>query len=109
MIVQEHGVVYDLGGDLTSVIGMRTLQSSGTTAVGNGDSGGPGYALVNVSGTLKRYAVSIISAIPGGSPATCTGVPGDPAAGERKCSATVYATSMPQIVSALGWTLTTTP
>ena len=71
MIVQEHGVVYDLGGDLTSVIGMRTMQSSGT-------------------------------------PATCTGAPGDPAGG-RKCSATVYATSVPQIASALGWTLTTTP
>lgn len=108
-IVQEHGVVYSLGGDPTSVIGMRTLQSSGTPGVGNGDSGGPGYALVNVSGTLKRYAVSIISAIPGGSPATCTGVPGDPAPGGRKCSATVFATSVPQIASALGWSLSTTP
>lgn len=72
-------------------------------AVGNGDSGGPGYQLVSTADGLKRNAVGIISAIPGGSGTTCQGVPGDSAPGGRKCSSTAYATSVSSIAASLGY------
>lgn len=105
-IVDQVGITYSLGGDLTGVVGMRTKQSAAVPAVGNGDSGGPGYTIVNSNGTLKRYAVSIISAIPTNSPQVCQGVPGS---ATRRCSDTVYATSAVQIASDLGWTFSTLP
>jgi hypothetical protein len=102
-IVQQVNVAYNLGGDLTNVTGFRTQQSNGEPAVGNGDSGGPGYQLVSTADGLKRNAVGIISAIPGGSGTTCQGVPGDSAPGGRKCSSTAYATSVSSIAASLGY------
>jgi hypothetical protein len=103
-IVQQTNVSYGVGGDLNALTGTITLQSGGQPAVGNGDSGGPGYMLVSQNGTLKRYASLIISAIPSGSGTTCTGVPGD---ATRKCSAQVWATSAPLIAATLGWAIST--
>lgn len=102
-IVNSTTEIYSLGGDLTAVFGMRTEQQAGLPAVGNGDSGGPGYQLLNTSSGLKRYAVGIISAIPTGSGATCRGVPGGAGSNGRKCSSTVWYTSVITIGNNLGW------
>lgn len=109
-IVTHKGVIYNLGGDLTSVTGIVTQQSSGSPAAGNGDSGGPAYQLVSLSGGgTTRYAASIISAIPADSPATCNGVPGDSADGGRKCSPMVWSTQVVNIEAESGWSIQTTP
>jgi hypothetical protein len=75
-IVRTTGVHMDLGGDLTSITGFQTQNSSNIPAAGNGDSGGPGYQLVSTANGVRRWAVGNISAIPSGSPATCHGTPG---------------------------------
>lgn len=103
-IVQAANITYSLGGDLLSVNGFRTAQINGQPAVGNGDSGGPGYSFVSDStGYTKRLAVGIISAIPAGSSSTCRGIPGSTATGGRKCSSTVFSTPVKGISSATGW------
>ncbi|MET2012966.1 hypothetical protein ABXJ56_15590 [Microbacterium chocolatum] len=109
-IVQSKSTVNVTG--FGSVTGYLTQQSVNTPAVGNGDSGGPGYMLVNVGGTLKRYGATIISATVNAS-VNCSGEPGfgDPNVSPyfRWCSSTVLSTGVTDISSALGWTLTTTP
>lgn len=105
-IVTDPTFNYNLGGDLTNVTGFVTEHVSGTPAVGNGDSGGPGYSLVNTSGGLKRLAVGIISAIPGDSGTACSGVPG--ALDGRRCSPVVISTSVNQIGANTGWFVPTT-
>ncbi|MBD7982737.1 chymotrypsin family serine protease [Oerskovia merdavium] len=99
-IVVEPSINYNLGGDLTSVTGFVTVNNAGTPAAGNGDSGGPGYQLVNTSTGLKRYAVGIISAIPADAPPVCTGVAGS---STRACSPTVVTVSVNTIAAVLGW------
>ncbi len=106
-IVQAANVTYNLGGDLTSVNGFRTAQVNNEPAVGNGDSGGPGYTIVSDSaGYAKRLAVGIISAIPGGSGTNCQGIPGSDT---RRCSSTVYSTPVAGISNATGWYVPTYP
>lgn len=102
-IVQQVDVGYELGGDLTDIKGFRTQHSNGEPAVGNGDSGGPGYQIVSSANGLKRNAVGIISAIPRESGSSCQGVPGNSAPGGRKCSSTAYATSVSSIAASLGY------
>lgn len=97
---------YSLGGDLTAVFGMRTTNVNDQPAAGNGDSGGPGYTIVSSSAGAQRLAVGIISAIPTGSPTTCQGVPG--ASDGRRCSPTVWLTSVVAIGNNLGWRVPTT-
>ncbi|MGY1914194.1 hypothetical protein ABC795_05550 [Blastococcus sp. HT6-30] len=107
-VVTETGVLYKLdNGKLSNITGFMTQQKSGTPAAGNGDSGGPGYEVTydTYSGSYKRYAVGIISAIPMNSPAECLGVPGSTAENGRKCSPTVYATSVISITNQLGWSV----
>lgn len=62
---------------------VRTTQTGGIPAVGNGDSGGP---VVAVSSEGYVYAAGIISGIHNGSD-SCTG---KPATETRKCSAVAY-------------------
>jgi hypothetical protein len=100
--VQTTGVVMNLGGDLTAVTAFQTQNNAGSPAVGNGDSGGPGYQLVNTVNGVRRWAVGIISAIPNDSPTTCLGTPGG-GASDRRCSPTVYATSVVMIGNRTGW------
>lgn len=61
----------------------RTVQTSGTPAVGNGDSGGPAFVIAT-GGYV--YAAGIISGMSGAG-STCTG---DASTATRKCSATVF-------------------
>ena len=105
-IVQERNIPYSLGGDLSNVTGLRTEQSSGQPAAGNGDSGGPGYVILNVSGSSARYAATIISGIPYDSGTNCTGNPGG---GGRFCSATVVSTDVAAIAAASGWSIQVAP
>lgn len=113
-IVDQASITYSLSTpptntDLTNVVGHRTTRAGGPGA-GNGDSGGPGYTpVVAPDGTLKRYAVSIISAIPIDSPPICQGVPGVDTERGRKCSPIVYATSAAQIANDLGWAIRVIP
>lgn len=100
-IVASTTELYNLGGDLTSVFGLRTTNINGAPAAGNGDSGGPGYTIVSTSTGSQRLAVGIISAIPNPSPTTCQGVPG--AENGRKCSPTVWLTSVVTIGNNAGW------
>lgn len=94
-------------GDIT---GFRTEQSNGEPAAGNGDSGGPGYQFVsNTTTGPKRLAVGIISAIPTDSGTTCQGVPGEFGVYGRKCSSTVWATSVSDIEIATGWHIPEVP
>jgi hypothetical protein len=102
-IVDTVNLEYNLGGDLTAVKGFRTENANGNPAAGNGDSGGPGYSIVSTPTGVKRWAVGIISAIPGDSGATCAGVPGSSAAGGRKCSPKVISTSVVLIANKTGW------
>ncbi|WP_448061796.1 hypothetical protein [Cellulomonas hominis] len=101
-IVQNTSVIMNLGGDLTSVTAFQTQHISNSPTVGNGDSGGPGYQLVNTTNGVRRWAVGIISAIPNNSGTTCQGVPGG-GSSDRRCSATVYATSVVLIGNRTGW------
>lgn len=102
-IVDAVNLSYNLGGDLTAVKGFRSVNANGDPAAGNGDSGGPGYSIVSTSNGVKRWAVGIISAIPGNSGTTCAGVPGSSAVGGRKCSPTVISTSVVLIGNQTGW------
>ena len=106
-IVQETNVSYTMGGYPSPVVGFITNNQLGNKAAGNGDSGGPGYELTYDTGTntYKRYAVGIISAIPANSGTECAGVPGDPAPDGRKCSETVFAGSVVQIMNDTGWSV----
>lgn len=101
-IVRSTGVHMDLGGDLSSITGFQTQNSTHAPAAGNGDSGGPGYQLVNTANGVRRWAVGIISAIPGGSPTTCQGTPGGGTT-DRRCSPVVYSTSVVMIGNRTGW------
>jgi hypothetical protein len=109
-IVQSKSAVNVTG--FGTVTGYLTQQSVNTPAVGNGDSGGPGYMLVNVGGTLKRYGATIISATLNAS-VNCSGEPGfgDPNVNPyyRWCSSRVLSTGVTDISATLGWTLSTTP
>lgn len=100
-IVRATGVAMNLGGDLTAVSAFRTENASGIPSAGNGDSGGPGYQLVNTVNGARRWAVGIISAIPSNSPTACRGVPGD--VNGRRCSPTVFSTSVVLIGNRTGW------
>jgi hypothetical protein len=100
-IVQNTAETYQFSGYPQQITSFRTKQINSEPAVGNGDSGGPGYQLVSTSSGVKRLAVGIISATPGGSGTNCQGVPGE--LGGRRCSDTVYATSVPSIAAATGW------
>jgi hypothetical protein len=101
-IVKDTGVTYSLSG-VGTVTGIRTMQSAGSPGAGQGDSGGPGYMLVNDAGTIKRHAATIISAGPGNS-TTCPGINDG-----RVCSAEVLSTSVSQILSSAGWTASHLP
>jgi hypothetical protein len=58
----------------------RTVQYLGTPALGNGDSGGPAYAVTSQG---YAYAIGVISGMSNAS-STCTG---DPGSSSRQCSA----------------------
>ncbi|GGE98400.1 hypothetical protein [Mycetocola zhadangensis] len=106
-IVQQRNFTYALdSGDLNSVSGLITQQAAGQPAAGNGDSGGPGYVILNASGVAARYATTIISAIPQNSGTNCTGNPGG---GGRSCSATVISTDVAAIAAASGWSIQIAP
>lgn len=100
-IVQDTTEDYQFPGYPTRIYGFRTEQSNSEPAAGNGDSGGPGYQLVNTPSGVKRLAVGIISAMAGDAGTNCQGVPG--AENGRRCSPTIYATSVPSIGIATGW------
>ncbi|MFF2267397.1 S1 family peptidase [Cellulosimicrobium cellulans] len=107
-IVDSTTVPYGLGGDLSSLSGFLTINSAGVPAAGNGDSGGPGYTLVNTTEGLKRYAVGLVSAGPTAtSSATCQGVPGGTGPFDRKCSPAIIATPVNSLNAALGWYIPT--
>lgn len=108
-VVTAKDVYTNLGGDLTSVRSIVTLNSAGLPAAGNGDSGGPGYIISASGGTTVRLATSIISAIPANSGSTCNGVPGDSGMNGRKCSSTVYSTEVWRIANASGWSIQVAP
>jgi len=103
-IVQNTSELYKFENYPTDITAFRTQQISNDPVVGKGDSGGPGYQLVSTSSGVKRLAVGIISAIPGGSGTDCQGVPGG---NGRVCSATVFATSAQNIAAATGWYIPT--
>lgn len=105
-IVQQRNLTYSFGGDLSNITGLKTVQSSGQPAAGNGDSGGPGYVILNVSGSAARYASTIISGITGSVGTNCTGNPGG---GGRQCSATVISTDVAAIAAASGWSIQVAP
>lgn len=104
-IVTEKYTYYSLGGDLTNVKGITTVNNAGVPAAGNGDSGGPGYVLSSTSTGFKRYAATVISAIPLNSPPTCSGLPGSSAENGRKCSPTVFSTQVLDILADTGWVM----
>lgn len=80
------------------ISGHLTRRNGGAPAAGEGDSGGPGIALATEGGTVKAYAVSIISALPGSTGSTnCVGIQG------RLCGPAIYATSISNISAASGW------
>lgn len=81
--VTHTDLVVSYGGSLTYEGLTRTVQTSGTPAVGNGDSGGPAFVIA--SGGYV-YAAGIISGMSGAG-TSCTG---DPSTTSRKCSATVF-------------------
>ena len=81
---------YSCIGFLTCYWTRWTNQAAGVPAAGNGDSGGPVIALgQRADGTIGAYGIGVVSMIPGGSPAVCTGDPGVAADGGRKCSPNV--------------------
>jgi len=99
--VQSNNVAYPLStsqGQFQVQNAIRTT-SGGGPVVGNGDSGGAGYQIALVGGETKRYPVSVISAIAGGSN-SCIGVPGG---NGRQCSGTVLSTKVTDIGPELGW------
>lgn len=102
-IVKATAETYNWENYPTQITAFRTEQSNSEPAAGNGDSGGPGYALVSTASGVKRLAVGIISARPTISGTNCQGVPGSSAPDGRKCSSTVWATSVPSIAAATGW------
>ncbi|RPF21926.1 hypothetical protein EDD34_2565 [Myceligenerans xiligouense] len=107
-IVTARGVVYNLGGDLTSVTGFRTEQEADLPAAGNGDSGGAGYEIVTSGSGTQRLAVGIISAGPASeSSGNCRGVPGGDGPFDRKCSPVILSTSVVTIGNRLGWVVPT--
>jgi hypothetical protein len=100
-IVKNTAETYQFEGYPTQITGFRSENISSQPAAGNGDSGGPGYQLVSTSSGVKRLAVGIISARPNVAGTNCQGVPG--AVDGRRCSSTVWATSVPSIGAATGW------
>lgn len=109
-VVQQTGIHYTLpvagGGSINVISGIRSVHSGGLPAAGNGDSGGAGYVITVGSEGTKRYAATIISAIPGDSPSVCNGVPGS---STRRCSPTVFTTSLNSALGATGWSITALP
>jgi hypothetical protein len=102
-IVKNTAEKYQFPGYPQQITAFRTEQSNSQPAAGNGDSGGPGYQLVSTQSGVKRLAVGIISARPGDAGPNCQGVPGSSDPNGRKCSPTVYATSVSSIAAATGW------
>lgn len=86
----ESADTYSCIGFLTCYWTRWTTQAAGVPAAGNGDSGGPVIALgQRADGTIGAYGIGVVSMIPGGSPAVCTGDSGVVADGGRKCSPNV--------------------
>jgi hypothetical protein len=104
--IESNTVNVNLGGDLAAVTSTRTINDYNTPAAGNGDSGGPGIILVAApGGGAYLYPATIISAIPRDSPPVCTGTPGVAGETGRKCSPTVYSTSVAAISEASGFVI----
>lgn len=72
-VVDIASATWNLGGDLTSVSGVRTTSTS--DAAGQGDSGGSGVVVVANSGGWSFLAGSIVSGGPGSPATTCPGKP----------------------------------
>jgi hypothetical protein len=100
-IVKDTTYDYTFEGYPTTISGFRTEQSNSDPAVGNGDSGGPGYQLVGSPSGAKRLAVGIISGMPNGAGTSCQGVPGSETG--RRCSHIALATPVATIGIATGW------
>lgn len=97
--VTTRPYTWTIPGDPTRT-GFRTEKSAtGVGGAGQGDSGGPGYQLVNTNGTLTRYAAAIISAGAANPSVPCQGTQG------RVCGYSVYATEPLRIAQELGWQL----
>lgn len=97
---------YSLTG-VGNITGVRTAQTQGYPAAGNGDSGGPGVVPVSApGGGAYIWAGTIISAIPTNNSSTnCQGVPGSSATNGRKCSHIVASTKASEIASNAGWAI----
>jgi hypothetical protein len=94
---------YSLASVPGTITGVRTAQTQGYPAAGNGDSGGPGVVPVSApDGGVYLWAGTIISAIPTDSPTTCQGVPGG-GASDRRCSHIVASTKAHEIATTAGW------
>ncbi|GAA2234643.1 hypothetical protein GCM10010413_37650 [Promicromonospora sukumoe] len=85
-----------------TIRGFQTERSGTIAAVGQGDSGGPGYIIASSGGTTLRYAAAIVSAGPISSEATCNGIDEG-----RFCGTTAWVTEPARIELATGWELQT--
>ncbi len=103
-VVTQTGLSYSLSGVNGAAVNVqaavRTDQANGTPAVGQGDSGGPGVIPVLINGTASIVAGTIISAIPGGSGSTCSGI-----SDGRLCSSTGFSTLVTGALAATGWSI----
>lgn len=100
--VLEDSDTYNCIGFLVCYWTRWSHQIAGTPAAGNGDSGGPVFTLLvrPDDNTVGAYGVGVTSMIPGDSGYTCTGEPGDPDPGGRKCSSNVGFAPLGRWVSA---------
>lgn len=95
-VVDNAAATWSLGGDLTSVTGVRTTSS--TVAAGQGDSGGSGVVVVTGGVTSFHFlAGSIVSGGPGTPSTTC---PGKPAT--RVCGPVVFSGRASDIAAQTG-------
>jgi secreted trypsin-like serine protease len=98
-VVTNPNATVDLEGYfITEVYAQRT---DGTTAAGQGDSGGPVYA--QTSNPYEIVAKGIISAGDGASPVPCAG----DASNGRECFSSIYWISINNALSDFGATLNT--
>lgn len=114
-IVSQPIYYYSLTG-VGNITGLMTANPQGLPAFGNGDSGGPGFAVFqHTDGDLRISASTIISAIPSNNKsANCQGVPGSGPANstnpsDRQCSHLGIVTRAKEIASSLGYTIKTVP
>ena len=103
-IVTSKTAMWNFGGHLQNVKGMRTERADGSPPAGQGESGGPDYMLTIADGTIKRYAAGIISGGPNPQSGGCLGLEAN-----RLCGSKAFAGQTWPIASAMCWSIKLIP